>query len=607
MTDVKPSESKGSASTGRAARAVFVLAATVCLAFAIVVGAYLLRSYLSGMPVDPQEDAQYASLKQQLATQPTSEALREQIRQKDLALREEHFRVQQFRRVGTWLLLAGLAGVVTFANLAALAGRGAPRPVPQDAQAATRSPWPARLTVGLVGLIVGVGAGLLAIHGAWNMPEESIAAAMRQEMSVAQTDGAGDGQTPDANPANPTSGFTGPSEEQLKANWPQFRGYQGSGIYTGPAVPETWNVDEGTNILWTAKIPIQGMNSPVIWDDKVIFSGADEKNRAVLCYSATDGKLLWQTAIETEKGKTLPASGGEGAGYSAPTMATDGRYACAIFANGDLACLDMEGKVVWATNLGPFVDHYGHSSSLAIWKDTLIVQADQGPDDDGNSQSRLIGYNLADGRVVWQTKRDIGISWASPIVIDTSKGPQIITITDPWVFANEPVRGRLIWKADVMVGEVAPSPIYVNGLVIASMDGAATVAIDPTGTGDVSETHVKWENDFDLPATCTPVSDGTYVWTLTDDGWLACLDMANGKMVWEEELMMDFQASPIIANGKLWLFSTDGTVLIVKPGKEFDKTAELTVPDGMYATPVPHKGKLYVRLYDKLICIGAKK
>ena len=326
MTDVKPSESKGSASTSRAARAVFVLAATVCLAFAIVVGAYLIRSYLSGMPVDPQEDAQYASLKQQLATQPTSEVLREQIRQKDLALREEHFRVQQFRRVGTWLLLAGLAGVVTFANLAAVTGRRRPAPAPQDPQAAARSPWPARLAVGLVGLIVGVGAGLLAIYGARNMPEESIAAAMREEMSIAETDGTGGdaGQTPNAkNPSDSPPEFTGPSDEQLKANWPQFRGYQGSGIYTGPAVPETWDVDEGTNILWTAKIPIQGMNSPVIWDDKVIFSGADEKKRAVFCYSATDGKLLWQTAVETEKGKTLPASGGEGAGYSAPTMATD--------------------------------------------------------------------------------------------------------------------------------------------------------------------------------------------------------------------------------------------------------------------------------------------
>jgi outer membrane protein assembly factor BamB len=170
-----------------------------------------------------------------------------------------------------------------------------------------------------------------------------------------------------------------PSPEELRANWPRFRGPDGGGVCAHGGAPLTCDVKTGTNIGWTAAVPAAGYSSPVVWGDRVFLSGGDEAKRELMCFDAQSGKLLWEggvpkTAGSPEKTPEVP----EQCGMAAATMATDGRRVYAMFANGDLAAFDFDGHLVWSKFLGFPKNPYGHAASLLTWQDRVIVQFDQG-------------------------------------------------------------------------------------------------------------------------------------------------------------------------------------------------------------------------------------
>ncbi len=399
-----------------------------------------------------------------------------------------------------------------------------------------------------------------------------------------------------------------PSAEEFRRSWPSFRGPEGSGVSVYTNIPAEWDGVSGRGILWKTPTPLPGANSPIVWKDRVFFSGATPDRREVYCVDAASGKVVWRREVPGRSAAAhRPVKVGKDTGFAAPTMATDGRFVYAMFATGDLAAFDFAGNLVWHRSLGVLKNHYGHASSLAIHDGRVIVQLDQGrPNDD---RSKLLALDGATGETVWQVTRPVPASWCSPIVVRHESRPLIITCGEPWVIAYAAQSGTEIWRADCLApAEIGPSPVYSEGTVFAANDFAALSAIRADGTGDVSDTHIAWSADVGLPDICSPLATDRFILLLTSYGTLTCFDKRKGgDPLWEEEFEMDFASSPSLVGNRVYLFSREGKVWIVEPTREeCRRIAQADLGEECVTSPAFQYGRIYVRGTKHLFCIGKR-
>jgi len=394
-----------------------------------------------------------------------------------------------------------------------------------------------------------------------------------------------------------------PSREEIDRNWPRFRGPRGLGISAYTNVPSSWNGSTGEGILWKTPVPLPGQNSPIVSETRVFLTGASEDEREVYCFDADSGKLLWQAAAADVPGSPSERPEvDEETGFAAPTAVTDGKRVYAIFANGDLACFDFDGERLWAMGLGNPDNLYGHASSLAVYQNLLLVLLDQGTAEDGLSQ--LIALEAPTGRTAWRTKRPVPNSWASPIVIDTGTREEIITCGAPWVIGYDPVGGEELWKAECLGGDVAPSPVYADGLVLATTAYELLAAIRPGGQGDVTQSHIAWTADYNLPDICSPVSSGNLVFLLTTEGILTCYDTKDGKMMWERDFDSTFRSSPTLVGDRVYLMNEEGVMLIVAASRDYEELGTAQLGEDSDCSPAFLDGRIYIRGTQNLYCIA---
>ncbi len=333
----------------------------------------------------------------------------------------------------------------------------------------------------------------------------------------------------------------------------------------------------------------------------MFFSGGDAAKREVFCLDASTGRMLWRQPVvvpDSPPGVEVP----ESPGYAASTMATDGRRLYVIFANGDCAALDFEGKVVWTKSFGAIKNPYGFATSLATSGDRLIVQLDQGEPDE--NKSRLYALDGRTGKVVWQTDRKVGASWATPIVIEAAGKTQIITLAVPWVISYDAADGSELWRVEGLIGEITPSPIFAGGLVYVVSPSEKLFAIRPDGHGDVTKTHVAWTADDNIPDISSPVSNGEFVFTINSSGQLTCFDAKQGKKIWDHDFDMECQTSPSIAGSRLYLFSTKGVAIAIEAGPQFKELFRTEMNDGFHASPAFTAPRIFLRGVTNIWCLG---
>lgn len=533
-------------------------------------------------------------LKAKLREDPKNDPLKAEIRELDRRVREEYFRRELLAGRAGWALLASAA-----VFLGALHGaRTLSRPK-LTVPVISGRPMDPRRKSAIAARAVTVSA--LALAGmalplVWDVSTQWQQAA--GAVPAVLTSGGGGAA------ANAPAADDFPTPAEFAANWPRFRGPEGSGVSTLTDLPESWDGASGKNILWKAPLELPGENSAVIWGGRVFTSGATEKRREVYCHEAATGKLLWKAPVGTPQSERAePPEVMEDTGHAAPTLATDGRRVCAIFANGDVAAISMEGKPVWVRSLGAPENMYGHAASLALWRNTLLVVWDQGAADDG--KSKLLGLDVATGKPLWETPREVANSWTSPLVIEVNGKPQLITSADPWVIAYNPADGKEIWKAKCMEGDVAPSPVFTNGLIYVGCDRTCIAAIKPDGSGDVTETHLAWkQEDAGLPDMCSLLCDGPRVYTLVF-GILYAFDAKTGKALWEHDTKVKFEASPSLFNGKLHLLGSKGEWLSgTADDQGFKETGRNKLGEDIGASPAFMPGRIYLRGEKNLYCIG---
>jgi outer membrane protein assembly factor BamB len=536
-------------------------------------------------------------LKAALRQDSKNEALKEQLRNLDQRLRRDYFRRERLAARGGWWLTGAAVLFVASLQLALHLRRPAaampalsrfqPDPAAESQRAGRAVTATALALVGMTGALVWGVAPRWAAAG-----ENAVAEAPKPppgEASAARATTAA-GEAP-----------WYPTPEEVDRNWPCFRGPGGRATAKFDGLPEKWDGATGANILWKAEVPLHGESSPVLWDGRLYLTGADEKRREVYCYDAADGKLLWKQPVATpQASRAEPPEVMDETGYAASTPVTDGRRVVAMFANGEVAGFAADGKPLWSRHLGTPRNVYGHATSLAMWRHLVLVVFDQGEAED--ELSKVLALDAATGATVWSTPRPVPNSWVSPIVIEAAGKPQLITSADPWVIAYDPATGKELWRVECMQGDVACSPSFANGLVYVANEGACLAAIKPDGSGKVVW---KWD-EGSLPDMCSLLTDGPRVYMVTY-GILQAFDALAGKQLWEHDFETEFHASPLLVNGRLWLLSRKGTMIMGEATNDgFTETGRCELGEDCNAMPVFAPGRVYQRGRSNLYCIGTK-
>jgi outer membrane protein assembly factor BamB len=541
---------------------------------------------------------QLREYKEKLRLNPTNERIKQQVRQLDLQLRQRYFRQLSQMASGVYLLLGGMAVFVLAIKQGARCQRQLPMPQPRPdaSEQATRSAARARWSVAAGGAAIGGFLFILSLGLTAALPKRT--AEVERLLGAGEATGAGE-----LHPTDQAKASDAASLQELRQNWPRFRGADGSGFSMLTNVPMTWDTKTGAGIAWKVPVPASGFNSPIVWGDRVFFSGGDASKREVVCLDGKSGQTLWrQPVVSVPNGPAQPAEVPDSTGYAAATMATDGRRIYVIFANGDCAAFTLEGKPAWSKSFGALKNPYGHATSLATWQDRLIVQLDQGDAED--NKSKLYALDGRTGQIIWQRPRKVGASWATPIIIEAAGKAQIITLAVPCVISYAATDGAEIWRVECLNGEITPSPVFAGGLLFVASPSEKLLAIRPDGQGDVTKIHVVWTNEDNVPDVTSPTSNGELVFAVTTSGMLTCLDAKDGKKQWEHDFDTECHASPSVAGARLYLFSQKGTAVVVEAARQFKELFRTEMGDGFHASPAFAQDKIFLRGVTNVWCLG---
>ncbi len=606
------------------ARQVAIIAGGFSLMLAVLLIANFLQTKLN----NPIENKTIPALVKRLSENPSDETLKTEIRAFDLMARKAYFTSQWQLRTGSYLMFLGLI-ISILAVRYILAAKSKlneidPANEVKGLDKLVAQKWVIYVGSGLI--VLALVSGLLASNSLNEyMVNENAIVSDQPSAPQAANSGNAEPVAATAQPANvtvaetvsntpaqtatPTENSTVqaavpaeakpaalPTAAQLKANYPFFRGPFGDGVAFQKNTPTDWNGAGGKNVKWKVKVPKPGFSSPIIWGNQLFVTGADAQARMVYCYDKVTGKLLWEAAADNIQGSPsgMPKVTAD-TGLAAPTMATDGRDVFAIFATGDVLALDMTGKRLWALNLGVPDNHYGHGSSLIVYKDKLLIQYDT------NRGGKLLALDTQTGNKVWETLRSSKISWSSPILVNTGSRTEVILTTNPNVNGYDPQTGKELWNITCLSGEVGPSAGYADGMVFAANEYAKLVGIKIGG----GTPEIAWEADEFLPEVSSPLAVNGLLYVATTYGVLACYDAKTGEKLWSQEYGGSFYSSPVYADGKVYITDMTGKSYIVKTTRDYQLIGTPELGEKAVCSPVFQDGKLFLRGMNNLYCIGS--
>jgi outer membrane protein assembly factor BamB len=550
--------------------------AIIAAVFAVIISILLIANYIQTKSIDPLNSKAITQLMSQLRENPNDNALKEQIRALDLLARKAYFTYQWQVRTGSILLfifvLVFLLAVKYISSLESQHPDLSEDSEPEDT-------WENRLLSRRTIIFSGLGLFLLAfVLGMLTEHEMN-----RFGPDRAKGAAAGDVEFP--------------TDQEIRKHWPGFRGHLGNAVSYHTGVPTQWDGKSNKNIAWKTPVPLPGFNSPILWGDRVFLSGADKKNQQVYCIDAVSGSMLWQADVKNVPGSPAnPPKTTDDTGYAASTMTTDGKRVFVIFATGDTACFDFQGKPIWMKNLGVPGNHYGHASSLLTYHGLLLVQYDQ------KSGGRLLAMKADTGIVIYDKPRDVEISWASPILAQTGEQTQLILNATPYVIGYDPLTGRELWRLNCMSGEVAPSPAYADGIVYVVNDNATLTAIR---LGD--KPAVAWEYEDDLADVPSPLAGKEFLFMASSYGSVACFNAKTGKKYWLHDFDRGFYSSPVLVEDNVYLMDMNGNMHIFKAAKQFELIATNPLGEKSVTTPAFSNQRIYIRGEKHLFRVGSEK
>jgi outer membrane protein assembly factor BamB len=423
-------------------------------------------------------------------------------------------------------------------------------------------------------------------------------------------------------------------------NWPSFRGPNASGVAEGQPTPLKWDVASGENLLWKTPVPGMAVSSPVVWGDRVFVSTAvsGDPNAGIktglygdvkpsndvsmhswrlLAIDKRTGKVLWDRVAHegVPKTKRHPKSS-----QASATPVTDGRHVVVSFGSEGLYAYDFDGKLLWTRDLGTlnagwFYDpdyEWGIASSPIIWKNSVIVQCDI------QKSSFIAAFDVATGSPQWRTAREEIPSWSTPTVYERDGRTELVTQATGFTRGYDPATGKELWRLSGNSEIAIPTPVIGPNLIIVT-NGYTPIqpiyAIKPGASGDItlkkdqtSSESVAWSTPRGGPYIPTPVIYGDHLYVLAITGVLTSYDVRTGQRIYQQRVGMggSFSASPVAADGKLYISSEDGDVYVVKAGPQYELLGSNSIGEVLMASPAISDGTLFFRGLRNVFAIKQK-
>ncbi len=390
--------------------------------------------------------------------------------------------------------------------------------------------------------------------------------------------------------------------------WTRFRGPNGTGISAATGVPVRWTEQD---FRWRVPTRGPGHSQPVIWGDRLFLTSATAEGgeRVLVCFDKHTGRELWtrKYALPTHRPINKNSS------YANGSAVVDAQRVIACFVSADhywVRAFDHSGTELWSRDLGPFASQHGHGASPLIHGGLVVVTNDQ------DGESFVIALDVQTGESVWRTARRTsrnGTAYGTPCLYVAPDGREELLFTSQshGISSLDPRTGTPNWEAPVFNKRMAASPVVAGDLVIGSCGqgggaGNYLTAVRLGGAGNVSKTHVAYTLRAATPYVPTPLArDGRLYW-VSDAGVASAVEAATGREIWSERLRAEFFASPVMIDGRIYCPSTKGEMLVLGTGDSFELLARNPLLEGSHATPCVDGGRLYVRTFNHLLCLGSK-
>jgi len=399
-------------------------------------------------------------------------------------------------------------------------------------------------------------------------------------------------------------------------NWTHFRGSDLNGISAVEKVPLAWS---DPNIKWKTEIHGKGHSSPVVYDNQIWITTAtmDGKELYAVCADYTTGKIIHDIRVFTVN--DLIGKHGINT-YASPTPCIEKGFVYVHFGSLGTACLKTsDGSVVWSRTDLKCNHVQGPGSSPVLYKNLLILHYE------GTDVRFIVALDKATGRQVWRTERpaepykalaNIGKkAYVTPLILNVKSKDLLISNGSAVTCAYDPLTGKEVWNVIGGAESTVPMPFAENGKVcfytgsVNSPEGGTYTemfAVNPDGKGDITDTNILWKKRDDQSHTqiLTPVIKDGLIYTVTSRNFLMCIDASTGKEIWSERLRADHNASPVFADGNVWLFSIKGDVLVVRAGRNYNVITQFQMDSGIWATPGFLRNSVILRTENFLCRIG---
>jgi outer membrane protein assembly factor BamB len=398
-------------------------------------------------------------------------------------------------------------------------------------------------------------------------------------------------------------------------NWTHFRGSAMDGCAEVKTAPLNWNAETG--VEWKAEVKGTGWSSPVVYGNQIWLTSATDDGTEfyVLCYDIDSGKLLFEETVFTS---TEPQRIHSTNSYATPTPCIEEGYVYVHYGSFGTACIDTRKfETIWKRDDMPCNHMQGPASSAIIHDNLLIVHLE------GTENPYVTALDKKSGETVWTSVRPAEIydslepvyrkSYQTPIVIKAGNRELLISNSSYMCFAHDVTTGEVVWTIEYGYDSTVSQPLYWNGLVYVNSGWifednvpffTRQYAVDPSGTGDVTGSHVKWMYEDEVPQIPTPVIVEGKMYMVHDRGMVTCLDAETGKPIWKEKLPGNFNASPVYAAGNIYFFNVKGDCTIIKPGDSFQKVAENNIGETVKAVPAFVNNKMVLRTAKHLYLIN---
>ena len=391
-------------------------------------------------------------------------------------------------------------------------------------------------------------------------------------------------------------------------NWPQWRGVRMNGISGETDVPLRWSKTE--NIAWKLSLPPRSGSTPVVWGDRIFLHLADRDDLYLWCVNRATGLPLWKRRLSGGNAMARKEN------MSSPSPVTDGERVWVLTGTGILKSFDMDGNEQWSRNLpkdyGPFGLNWNYASSPLLYEDLLIIQIVHGMKT--TAASYLLGIEKKTGQTGWRIERPDTATgegkdaYTTPGVarVGGPSGSDEIVVTGAVaVTGHDPATGKELWRATGLNDDrTVASPVVIGDMIFASSRQRPLLALRAGGRGDVTATHVLWSFNKgpDVP---TPITDGTWLYVLTDNGVLYCLEAKTGKEAYRQRLKSaTYSASPVLAGDRIYVTNEDGITVVWKTGPVFELLAENDLEEYTLSSPAISGGQIFIRTETILYAIG---